>query len=131
MKTKSLNAKKQLERIISCKVSEGFYKDGNKVYESALTEDELRKRAARIDRTLFNPNRKEMGGLNTQKAMLFIMQHKPILQSIRIVPTDSRDRNSMRGMWHTWKAMTEDKFLEYVDITPSDFDYAKSIMRLS
>ncbi len=123
MKTKSLNAKKQLERIISCKVSEYCYKDGDKVYESALTEDELRKRAAKIDSRLFNPNRKISGGLGTQNAMLFIMQNRANLNEITF-------RFSSYGR-HVYSAWLNNRKIAEVDFEPSDFDYAKSLMRLS
>lgn len=123
MKTKSLNAKKQLERIISCKVSEGCYKDGNKVYESALTEDELRKRAAKIDSQLYSPNRKVNGGLGTQKAMLFIMQNRANINDITF-------RFASYGR-HIYSAWLNNRKIAEVDFERSDFDYAKSLMRLS
>ena len=90
-------------------------------------EDELRKRAGSIDRYLIRRGRKMEGGINTQKAILFVMNHREEAAKVKIAPAKNRSWNDP---YYYYAAYIGNKMIERVDFSASDLDYALNCVRV-
>lgn len=96
----------------SCDFPEGF-------------EGELRKRAGSIDYQLKRRERKMEGGINTQEAILFVMNHRNEATKVKIAPVKYRNWNYPYN-----GAYIGNKMIAIVDFSAADFDYALNCVRI-
>ena len=88
-------------------------------------EDELRKRAGSIDYHLKRRERKMEGGINTQKAILFVMNNRDEATKVKIAPAKYRNWNDPYNA-----AYINNKMIARVDFSAADFDYALNCVRV-
>lgn len=88
-------------------------------------EDELRKRAGSIDRYLTRCGRKMEGGIKTQEAILFVMNHKDDAKGAVVM---YNKRRSWRDPYNI--VINGRKELGMVNFSQADLDYALNCVRI-
>lgn len=96
-------------------------------FHNSLTNDDLIKRAAAVDRACYH-DRKINGGLSVQAAIVFIMEHKDVAKQIEI-----KAKNISSFSWlprWSWSAYLNNKKICGVNFSASDYKYSLDLLRL-
>lgn len=98
-------------------------------YHNSLTNDDLIKRAAAVDRACYH-DRKINGGLSVQAAIAFIMDHKEVAKQIEIRSTNKNSSYWWLSPSLTWFAYLNGKKICGVNFSASDYKYSLDLLRL-
>lgn len=96
-------------------------------FHNSLTNDDLIKRAAAVDRACYH-DRKINGGLSVQAAIAFIMEHKEVAKQIEI-----KASNKSAYSWidcTSWFAYLNNNKICGVNFSASDYKYSLDLLRL-
>ena len=118
---KANNTKKQYEDIVAGNAPSSF-----SCKSGALLDDDLRRRAAAIDRELFNPKRKIQGGLNTHRAISLVLRYGERIIGAKIERFRPKYGSKEWNDWGDWLTIGG-KRMERCHIEQKDLDYAISL----
>lgn len=98
-------------------------------FHNSLTNDDLIKRAAAVDRACYH-DRKINGGLSVQAAIAFIMEHKEVAKQIEIKANNKNSSYWWLSPSLSWYAYLNNKKICGVNFSASDYKYSLDLLRL-